>query len=537
VPTIDHRIQKWDHPDILALNPSIASLLPVNKSIIVTYFSTVQVTAQAINRALCANVPEFNSTVGWTGVPVYPISQSSPGRTQPCATLNEATVAMRTPYALGMGVSFTALTSAHLRPASLMINGTVLAPTRESIVQGITNSASPTDLFILAPPGNSDSWPMISTNALAVHSRNSVDCTKAKKLVEFIYWTQTDETAATIAKANKMIVAGQSAPVRRAMLTFVANITCAGELVTDIAYCILNGTICADHGTCFGRTCVCQSGWQGTYCAEPVPEATNSGSTDVLVPLLAACLPFLGILIVLGLILGLFLYWRIRHLKMRDEWEIPYSEVDLGETLGQGGFGSVFRSEWRGTQVAVKVLTDGRINKEIERNFREEVTVMSSLRHPNVVLFMGACTKPPRMFIIMEYMALGSLYELLHNELVPEIPPLLRIKLLYQAAKGMHFLHSSGVAHCDLKSLNLLLDNKWNLKVSDFGLTKVKSELMKNGPRGGAVGTIHWTAPEVLAESESVDYVLADVRTSPCVVSCVVVCCTMHVCGVCVRCV
>ena len=97
MPALDHRIQKWDHPDILALNPNIASLLPVNKPIIVTYFSTVQVTAQAINQALCANVPEFNSTVGWTGVPVYPISQSSPGRTQPCATLNEATVAMRTP--------------------------------------------------------------------------------------------------------------------------------------------------------------------------------------------------------------------------------------------------------------------------------------------------------------------------------------------------------------------------------------------------------------------------------------------------------
>jgi serine/threonine protein kinase len=78
----------------------------------------------------------------------------------------------------------------------------------------------------------------------------------------------------------------------------------------------------------------------------------------------------------------------------------------------------------------------------------------------------------------------------------------------------MHFLHSSGVAHCDLKSLNLLLDNKWNLKVSDFGLTKVKSELIKNGPKGGAMGTIHWTAPEVLAESENVDYVLADVRAS-----------------------
>jgi serine/threonine protein kinase len=98
---------------------------------------------------------------------------------------------------------------------------------------------------------------------------------------------------------------------------------------------------------------------------------------------------------------------------------------------------------------------------------------------------------------------------------VPDIPALLRTKMLYQAAKGMHFLHSSGVVHCDLKSLNLLLDSKWNLKVSDFGLTKVKGELLRNGSHSrsaGAVGTIHWTAPEVLAESDTVDYVLADVR-------------------------
>ena len=119
---------------------------------------------------------------------------------------------------------------------------------------------------------------------------------------------------------------------------------------------------------------------------------------------------------------------------------------------------------------------------------------MTALRHPNVVLFMAACTKPPKMCIVMEYMALGSLYDvrtrapctarsfffhapptahfffitpaqLLHNELVPDIPFALTCKIAYQAAKGMHFLHSSGIVHHDLKSLNLLLDNKWNVKV------------------------------------------------------------------------
>jgi serine/threonine protein kinase len=150
---------------------------------------------------------------------------------------------------------------------------------------------------------------------------------------------------------------------------------------------------------------------------------------------------------------------------------------------------------------------------------------------------MAACTKPPKMCIVMEHMSLGSLYEvphtaqaphthscvlrhfvvshqrdgqLLHNELIPEIPLELKVKMAYQAAKGMHFLHSSGIVHRDLKSLNLLLDAKWNVKVSDFGLTKFREEVQKATVRE-AQGSIHWTAPEVLNETADVDLTLADV--------------------------
>jgi serine/threonine protein kinase len=55
--------------------------------------------------------------------------------------------------------------------------------------------------------------------------------------------------------------------------------------------------------------------------------------------------------------------------------------------------------------------------------------------------------------------------QLLHNELIADIPFVLKTKMAYQTAKGMHFLHSSGIVHRDLKSMNLLLDSKWNVKV------------------------------------------------------------------------
>lgn len=102
-------------------------------------------------------------------------------------------------------------------------------------------------------------------------------------------------------------------------------------------------------------------------------------------------------------------------------------------------FGSVYKARWRGTDVAVKMLPSHNPSKEMIKNFRDEVRiippqhlsqqrsnamqihVMMALRHPNVVLFMAASTRAERMCLVMEFMALGSLFDVLHNELIPEV--------------------------------------------------------------------------------------------------------------------
>jgi serine/threonine protein kinase len=66
---------------------------------------------------------------------------------------------------------------------------------------------------------------------------------------------------------------------------------------------------------------------------------------------------------------------------------------------------------WKGTEVAVKVMASEKITKEMEKSFKDEVRVMTALRHPNVVLFMAASTKAPKMCIVMEFMGLGSLFD------------------------------------------------------------------------------------------------------------------------------
>jgi serine/threonine protein kinase len=91
------------------------------------------------------------------------------------------------------------------------------------------------------------------------------------------------------------------------------------------------------------------------------------------------------------------------------------------DLLGQGGFGEVYKAQWRGTEVAVKILNPNATKSREQRDaFMEETRVMSQLRHPNVVLFMGSC-RHPNPCIVMEYMVLGSLYDV-RSPTLPEHP-------------------------------------------------------------------------------------------------------------------
>lgn len=105
----------------------------------------------------------------------------------------------------------------------------------------------------------------------------------------------------------------------------------------------------------------------------------------------------------------------------------------------------------------------------------------------------------PNYAIVTEFMHNGSLYDILHDD-SRKIPLSWSSKFGfgYDAAKGMAFLHGNKppFLHRDLKSLNLLVDDKWNVKVSDFGLTSFKSE-------DTSIGSLLWTAPEVMLAPES----------------------------------
>ncbi|KAE8682024.1 Serine/threonine-protein kinase CTR1 [Hibiscus syriacus] len=188
----------------------------------------------------------------------------------------------------------------------------------------------------------------------------------------------------------------------------------------------------------------------------------------------------------------------------QEDLNIPWSELVLKEKVGAGSFGTVHRAEFRGCEVAVKILMEQDFHIERFREFLREVAIMKCLRHPNIVLFMGAVTQPPKLSVLTEYLSRGSLFRLLQ---MPDawmvLNERLRLNMALDVARGMNYLHQlkPPIVHRDLKSPNLLVDSNYTVKVCDFGLSRSKENTFLSSKT--AAGTPEWMAPEVLCDENS----------------------------------
>ena len=226
-----------------------------------------------------------------------------------------------------------------------------------------------------------------------------------------------------------------------------------------------------------------------------------------------------------------------------SHYEIAFESLQLGRLVGEGGFGRVFKARWRGSTVAVKMLSVRSLSLDVVADFRSEVAVLSALRHPNILLFMGACTAAPNYALVTEFLPRGSVWNLLHDAaatppqplgvtraiamsrgggsgratptgrfnsssggdggfVIPPPPAPLDMRLVLRmaldVARGMAYLHSADppILHRDLKSANLLVDDAFNIRIADFGLARLKAS---SSTMTGACGTLAWMSPEVLA--------------------------------------
>ncbi|XP_057529293.1 serine/threonine-protein kinase PBS1-like [Amaranthus tricolor] len=168
--------------------------------------------------------------------------------------------------------------------------------------------------------------------------------------------------------------------------------------------------------------------------------------------------------------------------------------------IGEGGFGRVYKGQLEtGQVVAVKQLD--RNGLQGNREFLVEVLMLSLLHHPNLVNLIGYCADGDQRLLVYEYMALGSLEDHLHD-LPPDKEPLdwnTRMKIAAGAAKGLEYLHDKAnppVIYRDFKSSNILLEDGYHPKLSDFGLAKLGPTGDKSHVSTRVMGTYGYCAPE-----------------------------------------
>lgn len=183
-----------------------------------------------------------------------------------------------------------------------------------------------------------------------------------------------------------------------------------------------------------------------------------------------------------------------------QQFLVDPKDLTVESLLGVGSLGEVYLGKFQGKKVAVKKVRRETMSDSHIAEFANEIRIMCSLRHPNTVLFMGACESDGFLSIVMEYCERGSLDAVLRDK-SEHIDYTRVIKLLTDIAQGMNYLHlgKTQTLHRDLKSLNILVDTDWTCKVSDFGLTHLATENGVGGAAGNG-GTPFWLAPEAMED-------------------------------------
>ncbi|XP_073140394.1 serine/threonine-protein kinase STY46-like isoform X2 [Henckelia pumila] len=179
---------------------------------------------------------------------------------------------------------------------------------------------------------------------------------------------------------------------------------------------------------------------------------------------------------------------------LSDVWEIDFSLLKFKHKIASGSNGDLFKGVFRSQDVAIKVLRTECLNGDIQREFTQEVYILRKVRHKNVVQFIGACTRPPILCVVIEFMPGGSVYDFLHKQKgVFKLPALLRVAI--DVSKGMTYLHQNNIIHRDIKAANLLMDENEVVKIADFGIARVQHQ---SGIMTAETGTYRWMAPEVI---------------------------------------
>jgi len=345
----------------------------------------------------------------------------------------------------------------------------------------------------VAPYGLCDKcWPMGAW--MGMLPANGLDCMHTTHLLNWGWWITSSYMGLA---QSTMATMASNAQATLVVLSQINSICCNGARAFSLSNCVStmllplnithpNGTVfttianqtvlCLDHRTCFAGMCFCNSAWTGRVCQNQQQSGSLGTSSSAMAAISAGTAMGILALVVLGLIVAacvamaaMWHYNTKHHEHNGQSWFINHDKLKYNRQLGNGAHATVYQGMWRSTVVAIKMIWPNiMVSRATKKAFYEEIKTCIALRCPNMVLFMGATTKPPA--IIMEYMPLGSVYNLIGNKLVTTITFEFCVCVACQAAKVMAFLHNARMIHRDLKSPNVLLDAKWNAKIANFGM-------------------------------------------------------------------
>ncbi|KAI3686950.1 hypothetical protein L1987_80640 [Smallanthus sonchifolius] len=183
-----------------------------------------------------------------------------------------------------------------------------------------------------------------------------------------------------------------------------------------------------------------------------------------------------------------------------DGMQLQLGKYEIGRTLGEGNFGKVKYAKdiQTGHPFAVKILEKTRIkNLNFADQIKREIATLKILKHPNVVRLHEVLASKTKIYMILEYVNGGELFDMIASK--GKLSESDGRRLFQQLIDGVTYCHDKGIYHRDLKLENVLVDAKGSIQISDFGLSALPQHLRDDGLLHTTCGSPNYVAPEILS--------------------------------------